>query len=80
MKHDAIRYMPLLKELQYVNSLYEIRTILQQNENDDGRPIFFREEPTLHNFYTVMGSKIDNIYDVLDVILDRCVTKSDDVL
>lgn len=76
MKHDAIRYMPPLRELKYVNSLYEVRTILQRNENDDGRPIFFREEPTLPNFYAVMGSKIDNIYDVLDVISDKCIIKN----
>ena len=74
MKQDVIRYMPLLQELKYIDSLYEIKTILQRNEGDDGRPILFREEPTLPNFYTVMGSKIDNIYDVLDVILDKCVT------
>jgi hypothetical protein len=75
MKKDAMRYMPLLQELKYIESLYETKTILQRNECDDGRPILFREEASLPNFYTVMGSKIDNIYDVLDVILDQCVTK-----
>ncbi|HLB41820.1 MAG TPA: FAD-dependent oxidoreductase [Gammaproteobacteria bacterium] len=82
MQRDAARYMPMLKELQYFDSIYEIKTILQSNEIDDGRPILFREEPTLPNFFTIMGSKIDNIYDILDVIsnettIKACFTKSE---
>ena len=76
MQRDAERYMPILKELQYVTSIFETKTILQRNEIDDGRPILFREEPTLPNFFTIMGSKIDNIYDVLDVIKDKIQSKS----
>src|SRR3990167_794831 len=76
MQRDAARYMPMLTELQYVTSIYETKTILQRNEIDDGRPILFREEPTLPNFFTIMGSKIDNIYDILDVITNKIPIKS----
>lgn len=76
MKQDAVRYMPILNDLKYVSSLYEIKTIMQRNEIDDGRPILFREEPTLKNYFSVMGSKIDNVYDILDVISDKLLIKS----
>lgn len=76
MQRDAARYMPILKELQYVTSLYEIKTILQRHEMDDGRPILMREEPMLKNFFTIMGSKLDNIYDALDIIKDKVPNQS----
>lgn len=68
MKKDAMRFMPILADIENTESLYEIRTVLQQNEHDDGRPILFHEDSSLPYFYTVMGSKIDNMYDVLEFI------------
>ncbi len=70
MQRDAARYVPLIDELKQVDSLFEIKTTLTQNNHDDGRPIWFHEEPSLPHFYTVMGGKIDNIYDILDVITE----------
>ena len=66
MKKDATRYIPDLEDLQHVNSLYEVKTILQQNESNDGRPILFRQDYGHKNFSVVMGGKIDNIYDTFD--------------
>jgi glycine/D-amino acid oxidase-like deaminating enzyme len=65
MLRDAQRYLPALGRAQYVRSLYEVKTVLLQNEADDGRPILCREHYGLKNLYLVMGGKIDNIYDVL---------------
>lgn len=73
MQHDVSRYMPVLAELQYVDSLFEVKTVLERNEIDDGRPILFREGPGLKNFFTVLGGKIDNIYDVLHVITETMI-------
>lgn len=64
MLRDAARYLPLLKEAHYVDSLWEIKTILLQSEVDDSRPILFHRHPQLSNLYCVMGGKIDNIYDL----------------
>jgi L-2-hydroxyglutarate oxidase LhgO len=66
MKKDATRYIPDLKDLQHINSLYEVKTVLQQNESNDGRPILFRRDYGHKNFSVVMGGKIDNIYDSFD--------------
>jgi glycine/D-amino acid oxidase-like deaminating enzyme len=70
MLKDACRYMPILSEVIKRDSLCEIKTVLLQNERDDGRPILFHEEPSMPGCYTIMGGKIDNIYDILEVIVE----------
>ena len=65
MLRDAQRYLPKLREARYVSSLFEIKTVLEDNEIDDGRPILLRNDYGLVNLCVVMGSKLDNIYDVL---------------
>jgi len=35
-------------------------------ETDDGRPILFERHPTLSGCYSILGGKIDNVYDVLE--------------
>jgi glycine/D-amino acid oxidase-like deaminating enzyme len=64
MVKDAARYLPVFRESRWVESLYEVKTVLMQNEVDDGRPILFRRDYGARNFAVVMGGKIDNIYDV----------------
>jgi glycine/D-amino acid oxidase-like deaminating enzyme len=54
-------------------SLWEIKTILQANEEDDGRPILVQRN-VLPGFHVVVGAKLDNIYDAkdeADAILDN---------
>ncbi|MCR4263197.1 MAG: amino acid oxidase, partial [Candidatus Roizmanbacteria bacterium] len=65
MMRDAARYVPCLRNLAYKDSLYEIRTVLTQNESDDGRPILYRKDYHMKGLHIVMGGKIDNIYDIL---------------
>lgn len=65
MVKDAGRYVPALLNAKYVNSLFEVKSILMKNEGDDGRPILFEKHPQLPGCYSVLGGKIDNIYDVL---------------
>lgn len=68
MLKDAQRFVPSLSEATYLTSLYDVKTILLTNENDDGRPILFRKDYGFKNFYVVMGGKIDNIYDVYEAL------------
>jgi glycine/D-amino acid oxidase-like deaminating enzyme len=65
MVRDAARYMPVLAETHYRDSLFEVKTVLAKNEVDDGRPILFEWAPDRPRLVSVLGSKIDNIYDVL---------------
>jgi glycine/D-amino acid oxidase-like deaminating enzyme len=64
MVRDVGRYLPAVLDAKYVESLFEVKTILVKNEGDDGRPILFEKHPELPGCYSVLGGKIDNIYDV----------------
>lgn len=66
MVRDVGRYMPAIADAKYVESLFEVKTVLVKNEGDDGRPILFEKHPELPGCYSVLGGKIDNIYDVLE--------------
>ena len=66
MVRDVGRYIPSMLAARHVDSLYEVKTVLTKNEVDDGRPILFEKHATLPGCYSVLGGKIDNIYDVLE--------------
>jgi glycine/D-amino acid oxidase-like deaminating enzyme len=68
MRRDAARYMPNLGECGYVRSLWEIKTILPQSGINDSRPILFKRDPAAPNVVSILGSKIDNIYDLDEVL------------
>ena len=70
MVRDAARYLPSMAQARYVKSLWEIKTLLPRNEVDDGRPILFRRDEGIPELVTVMGSKIDNIYDATAMLSD----------
>jgi glycine/D-amino acid oxidase-like deaminating enzyme len=66
MVRDVGRYLPAIFDAKYVDSLFEVKTVLVKNEGDDGRPILFEKHLELPGCYSVLGGKIDNIYDVLE--------------
>lgn len=66
MVRDVGRYIPKILDAKYVDSLFEIKTVLVKNEGDDGRPILFKKHLKLHGCYSILGGKIDNVYDVLE--------------
>lgn len=65
MLADARRYLPCMEEATVRRSLFEVKTLLSSTETSDGRPILFRREGNLGSVYSVLGGKIDNIYDIL---------------
>ena len=68
MIQDAQRYIPLLSECKYEDSIWEVKTILPSSETSDSRPILFKPNHGLNGFHSIMGGKIDNVYDVIEVI------------
>lgn len=66
MVRDVARYLPLVAQARHVDSLFEVKTVLRKNEGDDGRPILFERHAELPGCYSILGGKIDNIYDVLE--------------
>lgn len=65
MIRDVARYMPSIANSVQRDSLFEVKTVLVRNEGDDGRPILFEEHAGLPGFYSVLGGKLDNIYEAL---------------
>lgn len=66
MIRDVGRYLPKIHQAKYIDSLFEIKTVLIKNESDDGRPILFEKHLDLPGLFSVLGGKIDNIYDVFE--------------
>jgi glycine/D-amino acid oxidase-like deaminating enzyme len=75
MLRDVRRYLPAMRECVYVDSLWEVKTVLPLSEADDSRPILLQTHAGLENLHCVMGGKIDNIYDAL-AGLDAMLTGS----
>lgn len=68
MRRDASRYVPVFAELKQQGSLFEIKTVPLKNEVDDGRPILLEEAANWPGFYSVLGGKIDNVFDVVEAL------------
>jgi glycine/D-amino acid oxidase-like deaminating enzyme len=70
MRRDASRYVPILSECEYLSSLWETKTVLPRSEADDSRPILFSRDPKLSGVISILGGKIDNVFDI-DEALDE---------
>jgi hypothetical protein len=68
MVQDAKRFLPCMEGVRYRHSLFDVKTVLLKNELDDGRPILLHRHPESPRIYSVMGAKIDNIYDLFEVL------------
>lgn len=68
MLKDAERYIPSFRNARYMGSLYEIKTFSQSRSLRDARPIWFRKEHRHEGIYSILGGKIDNVYDIIDTI------------
>jgi glycine/D-amino acid oxidase-like deaminating enzyme len=68
MIRDASRYLPLLAQSRYVDSMWEVKTVLPMTEVDDSRPILFLKHHGIPNHHLILGAKIDNVYDVVSEI------------
>jgi len=71
MLKDAQRFVPALRDARVVRSLFQTKTVLLQNEVDDGRPILCRADHGIKNLFVILGAKIDNIYDILETLNAR---------
>ena len=68
MIRDTQRYLPCAAGLVQRDALFEVKTILTSNERDDGRPILLHRHAAQPWFASIMGGKIDNIYDLFDAL------------
>jgi glycine/D-amino acid oxidase-like deaminating enzyme len=73
MVRDAMRYVPSIVGARHIRSLYDIKTLVTGTQVDDSRPILFHRDSRNPQIISVLGSKIDNIFDVyeyVDSVLD----------
>lgn len=68
MRRDAQFYLPCMAGAEYRRSIYEVKTVLIKNEGDDGRPILYHRNPEASRVISVLGGKIDNIYDLFEAV------------
>jgi glycine/D-amino acid oxidase-like deaminating enzyme len=64
MMRDAKRFLPAVEKCEYVDSLWEIKALMPRSEQDDSRPILFRESADIPGLFSILGAKIDSVYDV----------------
>lgn len=65
MIRAGARHLPSLARAQYVRSIYEVKSVLVGNESDDGRPILYLRDSPVAGCTSILGGKLDNVYDVL---------------
>jgi glycine/D-amino acid oxidase-like deaminating enzyme len=68
MLRDARRYLPALEGAVHVRSLFDIKTIPEGTQGDDARPILFHRDSVAPRLVSVLGGKLDNIFDVYDYV------------
>jgi glycine/D-amino acid oxidase-like deaminating enzyme len=70
MQRDAARYLPALRACTYTRSLWEVKTLLPQSSVNDSRPILFRRDRSNANVISILGGKVDNIFDLEELLGD----------
>ena len=68
MIRDAQRYLPCLDRAEPRKTLFDVKTVLTKNERDDGRPILYQQMPADSRVVSILGGKIDNIYDLFSML------------
>lgn len=68
MIRDASRFVPALQDATYVDSIRTVKAVPVASEHDDGRPILFHSHSAAGTALSVLGGKLDNIYDVFEKI------------
>jgi glycine/D-amino acid oxidase-like deaminating enzyme len=64
MMRDARRYLPSIAEARYMRSIFEIKTLADGTQMDDARPILLHRDPAAPGIVSILGGKLDNIFDV----------------
>ena len=68
MVRDAQRYVPAMAGVRHVRSLFETKTLARFAEGDDARPILLHRDAVDPRVVSILGSKLDTIFDVLEFV------------
>lgn len=64
MQKDCARYLPAASEFVRRDSIWEIKALLPRSDRSDSRPILFHRDTICPNFASVLGGKLDNVFDL----------------
>ncbi|WP_298146236.1 FAD/NAD(P)-binding protein [Flavobacterium sp.] len=70
MSKLARKYLKDDIELEYVDSLFSVKTILKTSEVDDARPTLIVKQSKQPTFVSVLSGKINTIYDLNQILKD----------
>jgi glycine/D-amino acid oxidase-like deaminating enzyme len=70
MQRDAQRFLPAAASLARRGSLFELKAIPNRHEIDDGRPILVRCHAQAPLCVSVLGSKIDSVFELEEAVGD----------
>jgi len=65
---DSKGFLPCMEKACWKESKLEIKTVLVQNENDDGRPILYHRKDNASRVISIVGGKFDNVYDLFELM------------
>jgi hypothetical protein len=68
MMRDAARFMWCLSRAKIEASIFEIKAVLLKAEKDDARPILMEKFADNERLLSILGSKIDNIFEVREYL------------
>lgn len=80
MIRDSARYLPCVARAKPVKTLFEVKTVLLRSEGDDSRPILFERHGEGGRLFSVLGGKIDNIFDILERLDAESLVVAESVL
>jgi glycine/D-amino acid oxidase-like deaminating enzyme len=68
MIRDAARYVPALAGARHVRSLFDTKTLARLDHSNDARPILLHRDAADPRIVSILGSKLDAIFDVLEFV------------
>ena len=68
MRDKAEKYVPCMREAQFEASLFDVKALLKDTEGTSARPVMVRRGSTAPNIVSIVGSKMDNVFDCLDLV------------
>jgi hypothetical protein len=68
MQRDGQRYLPALAGLRHLGSRFEVKAIPRRHAVDDGRPILVRRHSADPLCASVLGSKIDSVFELEEAV------------
>ena len=68
--------MPAIADVKPRGSLFEVKTVPVYTEGNDGRPILLDRSGPGGRLVSVLGGKIDNVYDILERLDDETLPGS----